>query len=69
LFAFSSQFSPICCDLYYVFTTEGESLPSKPSDSGCPRLTQSEAKTPEHNGRRKQLNQAVSAEGKQRWTV
>jgi hypothetical protein len=29
LFAFYSQFSPICRDLYYVFTTEGGNLLSR----------------------------------------
>jgi hypothetical protein len=29
LFAYYSQFSPICRDLYYVFTTEGKHLPSR----------------------------------------
>src|SRR6267378_2287643 len=38
-------------------------------DSGCPRLAQREAKTPEHDGCRKQFNQTVSAESQQRGAV
>src|SRR6266571_3289684 len=38
-------------------------------DSGCPRLTQCEAKTPEHDGCRKQLDQTVSSESEESRTI
>ena len=38
-------------------------------DSGCPRLAQREVKTPEHDGCRKQLDQAAPAKSQQRRAV